>query len=131
MEDIKLRNLASIIVDSFSTGLPLGNLTSQLFINVYLHELDLYIKQSLKVRYYLRYADDMVLVSADRKNLEEIYVHVQLFLKQNLLLTSHKKVITSIYMGVDILGSVFFPQYERLRRSTERRKKSRETEDSH
>jgi len=129
IEDIKIRNLAFFVIDSFSDGLPLGNLTSQLFINVYLHELDIYVKQDLKVRYYLRYADDMVLVSADRKSLEETYACVQLFLKQNLLLISHKKMITSVYAGVDILGSVFFPQYERLRRSTERRKKRRETKE--
>lgn len=130
LEDIRVRNLVFIIIDSFSGGLPLGNLTSQLFINVYLHELDLYVKQSLKTPYYLRYADDMVIVSHNKEDLEEVYLHLQLFLKQNLFLTSHKKVISSIYAGVDILGSVFFPQYERLRRSTERRKKKREAESS-
>ncbi len=128
IEDIKIRNLIFIIIDSFPDGLPLGNLTSQLFINVYLHELDLYVKQSLKIPYYLRYADDMVIVSNNKQDLESIFLDLQNFLKEKLLLTSHKKVISSIYAGIDILGLVFFPRYERLRRSTEKRKKKREAE---
>lgn len=128
IENIRMRNIIFTVIDSFPIGLPLGNLTSQLFINVYLHELDVYVKQTLKIRYYLRYADDMVIISHNKEELEKIYLRLELFLKQNLFLTSHKKVISSIYAGVDILGSVFFPQYKRLRRSTERRKRKREAE---
>lgn len=126
IEDIGLKNLIYKVIDSFESGLPLGNLTSQLFINIYLHELDFYCKHILKIKHYIRYADDVVIISDNKEELETIYNDVQLFLKQELKLATHKKVIRSIYPGIDILGLVFFAKYERLRRSTERRKKLRE-----
>jgi RNA-directed DNA polymerase len=61
VDDMRLKNLIFVIIDSFPKGLPLGNLTSQLFINIYLHELDWYCKQTLKCRDYLRYADDIMI----------------------------------------------------------------------
>lgn len=114
------------IINSFSNGLPLGNLTSQLFINMYLHELDWYIKHALKCKHYLRYADDIVIISHDKEYLEKVYTLAQVFLIQNLRLTTHKKVIQSIYAGIDVLGLVFFSKYERLRRSTGRGRYKRE-----
>lgn len=123
--DIKLLRLIFIVVDSFPKGLPLGNLTSQLFINVYLHELDFYVKQRLGYKYYLRYADDMVFVSQNKKELEDMCQAPTIFLKEVLGLTTHKKVISSLYSGIDVPGLVFFAKYERLRRSTERRAKKR------
>ncbi|MCF7843574.1 reverse transcriptase/maturase family protein [Candidatus Gracilibacteria bacterium] len=126
IEDGRLKNLVYKVIGSFEDGLPLGNLTSQLFINIYLNELDWYVKQTLKCSHYLRYADDIVIISHNKEELETIYNDLQFFLKQELHLTTHKKVISSIYSGIDILGSVFFAKYERLRRSTKRRKKFRE-----
>ncbi len=126
IEDVKLKNFVYKIIESFPVGLPLGNLTSQLFINVYLHELDLYVKQILKCKYYIRYADDIVIVSKNKEDLEKIYNDLEFFLKQELNLTTHKKIISSVYFGIDVLGLVFFAKYERLRRSTERRKILRE-----
>lgn len=128
IEDAKLLELVYRVTDSFEKGLPLGNLTSQLFINVYLHELDWYVKQNLKLKYYLRYADDIVIISPEKEFLEDLYQNLKLFLKQKLHLTTHKKVVSSIYAGIDVLGLVFFSNYERLRRSTEKRKKRREKE---
>ncbi len=125
IEDVRLRNLVFIIINSFSDGLPLGNLTSQLFINIYLHEVDWYAKHILKCQYYIRYADDVVIVSHNKEELENLYQALEFFLKQELHLTTHKKILSSIYSGVDVLGLVFFPHYERLRRSTERRPKRR------
>lgn len=125
IEDIKIRNLVYSIIDSFPVGLPLGNLTSQLFVNVYLHEFDIYIKHLIKCPYYLRYADDIIIVHHDKEELENMYLHLQNFLKEKLYLTSHKKVVTSIYAGIDILGLVFFSKYERLRRITEKKAKLR------
>lgn len=121
ISDKKLLDLAFLIVDSFPKGLPLGNLTSQLFVNVYLHELDFYVKQKVKHKFYLRYADDVALVSQSKDELESLYKGLSLFLKNTLLITTHKKVMRSLYSGVDVLGIVFFAKYERLRRSTERR----------
>ena len=63
IEDSKILTLTEKIINSFGNGLPLGNLTSQLFINIYFHELDYYVKQACKIKCYLRYADDIVIVS--------------------------------------------------------------------
>lgn len=127
VEDERFKNLLFTVIDSFKNGLPLGNLTSQLFINIYLHELDWYCKQTLKVCHYLRYADDVIIVSGDKKYLEKLHQSMAFFIAQELHLETHKKVISSVYSGVDVLGLVFFQKYERLRRSTERRKKRRES----
>lgn len=116
--DDKLFDLIESIVESFECGLPLGNLTSQLFINVYLHELDLFCKHKLRIKNYLRYADDIVVVSNDKDELEVLYERTVLFLADELSLTAHKKSITTIYNGVDVLGVVFFPQYGILRKRT-------------
>lgn len=126
IKDDRLKNLIFIVIDSFPKGLPLGNLTSQLFINIYLHELDWYCKQTLKCTHYLRYADDIIVVSDDKEYLEKLYQNIAFFVSNELHLVTHKKVISSIYSGIDILGLVFFQKYERLRRSTERRQKRRE-----
>ena len=128
IEDKNILNLIVSIIDSFTKGLPLGNLTSQLFINIYLHELDYVVKQKINVTYYIRYADDVVVLSDDRQELVLIFWHVNLFLKQTLKLIVHKISISSLYGGVDMLGEVFFPKYKRLRRSTERRMRRRDCE---
>lgn len=116
--DEKLFELVKIIVESFAQGLPLGNLTSQLFINVYLHELDLFCKHKLRTKHYLRYADDIIIVSGDRYELEFVYEDISVFLKEKLLLLTHKKIITTVYRGIDVLGVVFFPRYGVLRKRT-------------
>lgn len=130
IQDTRLMNLVIIVIKSFPKGLPLGNLTSQLFINIYLHEIDWYVKQTCNCKYYLRYADDIVIVSQDKEELENLYEQLESFLKQELHLTTHKKVIRSIYSGIDVLGLVFFANYERLRRRTERKKRERENKSS-
>lgn len=119
--DEKLFELVKIIVESFERGLPLGNLTSQLFINVYLHELDLFCKHKLRTKHYLRYADDVVIVSDDRYELEFVYEDISVFLKEKLFLLTHKKIITTVYRGIDVLGVVFFPRYGVLRKRTRER----------
>lgn len=125
IEDSRVYELSEKIIDGFDVGLPLGNLTSQLFINVYVHELDHYTKHTLGIRHYLRYADDTIIVHESPTFLENIYVTLEGFLKETLSLTTHKQHIRSLYGGVDVLGEVFFAQYKRLRRSTERRMKKR------
>lgn len=121
------QNLINIIVDSFEksskTGLPLGNLTSQFFGNVYLHELDFYIKHTLKIKYYVRYCDDVVLVSSNKLELEKWLESITKFLKQKLLLTMHpNKIYFKKYtQGIDFLGYVIFPNYSILRKTTKKR----------
>ncbi len=116
------------VIDSFSSntsgvGIPLGNLTSQLFINIYMNELDQYIKRDLKAEYYLRYADDFILVSCDRTKLLSLIAPIRKFLVSRLQLELHpKKVsINTIASGVDVLGWVHFPHHRVLRTATKKR----------
>jgi len=120
--------LCTQVIDSFNSGiegmgLPLGNLTSQLFGNVYLHELDMYVKQELRVRHYIRYADDFVFLSQDRSQLENLLPKIRELLLKNLKLDLHKdKVfIQTFTSGVDFLGWVHFPHYRKLRTVTKNR----------
>lgn len=117
------------IVSSFYTkgnigkGLPLGNLTSQLLVNIYMNEFDQYIKHILKVKYYIRYADDFVFISKDKDYLEKLKLEIKDFLIDNLKLNLHpnKVFIETIYSGVDFLGFVHFSKYKILRTATRKR----------
>lgn len=104
-------------------GLPLGNLTSQLLVNIYMDWFDQYMKHRLKVKYYIRYADDFVVMSQDKKYLEDLLVQIKFFLGDNLLLELHpdKVSIKTFSSGVDFLGWIHFPKHRVLRTSTKRR----------
>jgi hypothetical protein len=115
------------VVESFEAkpgvGLPLGNLTSQLLVNVYMNELDQFVKHKLKVKHYIRYADDFVFLSESREWLEEQITSIQRFLEDSLHLELHPKKlsISTIASGVDFLGWVYFPTHQVLRTTTKRR----------
>ncbi len=111
-------------------GTPIGNLTSQLFANVYLDELDQYIKHVLKVKYYIRYCDDFVILSRDQDYLERTKEQVRDFLAKNLKLALHKdKVeIRKLGQGVDFLGYITVPHFRVLRAKTKKRVLKRVTE---
>ena len=98
------------------TGIPIGNLTSQFFANLYLDDVDHYIKQGLKVRPYLRYVDDMVVLDHDKYRLAEILaaVHEQLAMDR-LRLHSHKAQISLVADGFNVLGYIVYPTCRRLR----------------
>lgn len=104
-------------------GIPLGNLTSQLFANVYLNELDQYVKHKLRVKYYIRYCDDFVIISDDKKYLKELFGEIDLYLKTKLRLTLHpdKIEIRKLGQGIDFLGYVVLPHYKVLRTKTKKR----------
>ena len=106
-----------------SNGLPLGNLTSQLFVNVYMNEFDQFMKRILKVKYYIRYADDFVILSDNKSYLENLIFVIDNFLKDKLKLTLHpdKVYIKTFASGVDFLGWVHFPDHRVLRTATKRR----------
>ena len=110
-------------------GIPLGNVTSQLFANVYLHELDWYMKQTLGVRHYARYCDDFVVVSPDRDYLESLVDPIRVFLHSRLRLELHpsKVTIRSWDQGVDFLGFVLRPHTTTLRTKTKQRMLARVT----
>jgi len=123
-------NLLSEVIFSFKpngppgrAGLPLGNLTSQLFANVYLNELDQFVKHKLREKYYIRYADDFVIFSQDKKHLEDLIQQIQDFLQNNLKLTLHpdKIYIKTIYSGLDFLGWINFSDHRVMRIKTKKR----------
>lgn len=81
IKDREVLDLLDKIVDSGNKGLPIGNYTSQWFANFYLQDLDHYIKEELKVPYYLRYMDDMILFHRNKKELHKIKNKIEIFLK--------------------------------------------------
>jgi RNA-directed DNA polymerase len=121
--------LLSEIIGSFHTegrpgvGLPLGNLTSQLLVNVYMNEFDHYLKRELKIRYCVRYADDFVILHENRTYLESTVPEISRHLETKLKLSLHpnKVFIKTLSSGVDFLGWVYFPHHRVLRTSTKKR----------
>lgn len=99
-------------------GMPIGNLTSQFFANLYLNELDQFIKHQLRCRHYIRYMDDMILLSASADELRQWMLDIDRFLNRelNLALHPHKRTILPIGNGVDFLGYVVRPFYTLVRR---------------
>lgn len=109
--------------DKINVGLPLGNLTSQLFVNIYMNEFDQFVKRKLKVRYYIRYADDFVIFSESKLCLEQLIPELSKFLENKLKLTLHPKklFIKTLASGVDFLGWVNFARHRVPRTATKRR----------
>lgn len=104
-------------------GIPIGNLTSQLFSNIYMDDLDQFIKHKLKIKYYIRYADDFMILSHDKTELEDLVGPIQTFLKHGLDLDLHpdKIIYRKLTSGVDFLGYIVFPYYILPRTKTKRR----------
>jgi retron-type reverse transcriptase len=126
--DEDVRGILSGVVGSFDSGtrgkgLPLGNLTSQLLVNIYMNEFDQFVKHKLKIKYYIRYADDFVFLSDDRSYLESLLSPVRNFLRDRLKLNLHpnKVFIKTLASGVDFLGWVHFPDHRVLRTATKKR----------
>jgi retron-type reverse transcriptase len=126
--DPGILRLLECVVESFSStalgkGLPLGNLISQLLVNIYMNEFDQFVKHKLKVKYYIRYADDFVFLSEKKESLERMLPHIQDFLRETLKLELHpdKVFIKTLASGVDFLGWVHFPDHRVLRTATKKR----------
>lgn len=121
--------LLSEVLNSFNSkagegkGIPLGNLTSQIFANIYMNELDQFIKHRLKVKYYLRYADDFVILSPDKKNFDFYISSIKEFLITKLKLELHPKkiIIRKLEWGIDFLGYIVLPHYILPRTKTKKR----------
>lgn len=98
-------------------GLPIGNLTSQFFSNVYLNPLDQFVKHKLKCKYYCRYVDDMLLMDKDAGYLNYAYAEINKFLQNNLALSlNHKKKnMNTLCKGFDFVGHVIKPNSLHLR----------------
>lgn len=91
--------------------MPIGNLTSQLFSNIYLNSFDHFIKEDLKIRYYGRYVDDFILIHQDKEKLKNLIPHIRTYLETNLHLVLHPKKIylQPISHGVEFLGAIIKP----------------------
>jgi retron-type reverse transcriptase len=117
------------VIDSFhsengsAVGLPLGNLTSQLLVNVYMNEFDQFVKRKLKVKYYLRYADDFIVLHGNQSYLVDLVPKFAAFLESDLHLSLHPKklFIKTLTSGMDFLGWIHFPHHRVPRTSTKRR----------
>ena len=126
VKDVDTSRLFTTIIDSFYTkgetgiGLPLGNLTSQLLVNIYMNEFDRFVKRELRIRHYVRYADDFVMLHGNRDYLRELLPKLSAFLGGRLKLSLHpdKVFIKTLASGVDFLGWVHFPGHRVLRTST-------------
>ncbi|MFH1650242.1 MAG: reverse transcriptase domain-containing protein [Candidatus Woesearchaeota archaeon] len=101
-------------------GMPLGNLTSQFFANVYLNELDQFAKHELKAKYYIRYVDDFVILHQSRKQLEDYKEKIDNFLADTLKLKLHpdKSHIIKLEKGINFLGfRIFFHHHLLVKRN--------------
>jgi len=107
----KIPENKSLFFAPADTGLPIGNLTSQFFANIYLNELDQYIKHGLKAKYYLRYVDDFLLLNKNKKQLIIWKEKIEKFLNKRLLLqlNQKKQIINLANTGIDWLGYVVKP----------------------
>jgi len=129
ISDENIIKLLENVIESFTArkgkrvGLPLGNLTSQLFVNIYMNRFDQFMKHKLRVKHYIRYADDFVILSENKRKLENIVDPISKFLHDRLRLDLHpdKVSITTVSSGVDFLGMVSFTDYRILRTKTKRR----------
>lgn len=104
-------------------GVPLGNLTSQIFANVYLYKFDWFVKHELGVKHYLRYADDFLILDTSPQKLRK---HIDVFdnyLRSNLDLEIHpsKIIFRKLKLGIDFLGYVVFPHHVLPRTKTKKR----------
>ena len=119
--------LVDILLESFEKekgkGLPLGNVTSQLFANVYFDVFDQYVKHVLKATYYFRYCDDFIIIHPDQQFLLELLEKIKIFLYEQLALDLHpnKVEIRPLNRGMDFLGYVTVPHMIVLRTRTKRR----------
>lgn len=97
-------------------GIPIGNLTSQFFANLYLNEFDHWIKETCRCRAYLRYVDDMVLLSNDKGMLHEMkHKIIQRLIDDRLTLHPKKQRISQVKEGLDLLGYTVFADFKLLR----------------
>ncbi|MDP2656198.1 MAG: reverse transcriptase/maturase family protein [bacterium] len=124
--DRVMKLLEQIIVGfevSKGKGIPLGNVTSQLFANIYLNELDQFVKHVLKATYYIRYCDDFVIISHDKVWLGELIMRLQEFLSQRLCLELHPKKVSirKWSQGIDFLGYISLPDHTIVRPLTRKR----------
>ena len=127
IDDPDILRLLSNIIDSHGAsagkGMPLGNLTSQLIANIYLHELDWFMKHTLRQKHYIRYCDDFIILGLNRDALLSLVPKIADFIQARLKLAlhPHKVTVRSWSQGIDFLGYVVKPHNTVLRGKTKQR----------
>lgn len=127
LKDKNTLRLTNLIIDSYhkdtNKGIPIGNLTSQLFANIYLNELDRFVKHTIHCKYYVRYMDDFVLLNTNKQELWDWYKLIKEFTFDQLKLEvkDKKTVLSSCDKGISYLGYIVFPNKILLRSSTIKR----------
>jgi len=108
-------------------GLPIGNYSSQFSANLYLNQLDQFVKRELKCKYYVRYVDDLVLLDKNGEKLKYLRDKINLFLKENLdlELNLNKTKLQSMDKGIDFLGYFIEPKYILVRQKVVKRLKNK------
>ena len=115
-KDKNLLWLLDTVVDS-SNNIPIGFYTSQWFANFYLTDLDHYIKEKLKIKYYIRYLDDMIIFSNNKKELGKVRIKISEYLnKEKLKLKDNYSLFKVESRCIDFLGYRFYRGYTTLRR---------------
>jgi retron-type reverse transcriptase len=125
IKDEKTIRLIELILENHSSknsknsGMPLGNLTSQFFANVYLNELDQYIKHKLKIKYYIRYVDDFIIMHDTKDNLKSYKIKIDMFLQSKLKIELHKEKskIRLLNQGISFLGFRIFYFHKLLKKN--------------
>jgi retron-type reverse transcriptase len=147
LNDEKILHYVKIIISSYletniinpltskSTGMPIGNVTSQLFANIYLHDLDFYVENTIKPQFrkqgkdifYIRYVDDFVFLAKEKADLIAIETLVLRFLEVSLKLSvsAKKLILNKIKCGIPFLGYVILPNKLKIRNDTIRRFKKK------
>ena len=127
IKDEKLLKLTSIFIfDDEEQGIPIGNYTSQYFANIYLNELDHFIKERLLVKYYVRYMDDLVLLLKDKNECKFVLKKIKNFINKKLKLQLNNK--SRYYpnkMGINFCGYRIFEEYKLLRNRSKRNIKNK------
>ena len=124
IKDAETLALLDLIIDSGSDtgrGIPVGNLTSQLFANIYLDALDKHVKETLRARYFIRYMDDFVILSGDKAELYRLWRAVEEFLCAELGLRLNPKTgIVAAKNGVDFCGYRHYADHKKVRKRSVR-----------
>jgi hypothetical protein len=100
-------------------GMPIGNLTSQMFANLYLNELDMFAKHDLRLHYYIRYMDDIIVLHQDKQFLARTKDEIEAFLNNNLnLQLNAKTAIRPCSMGIEFVGYRVWATHRKIRKKT-------------
>lgn len=108
-EGLKIKEIENLPVYKYGKGLPIGNMTSQILAVYYLNELDHFIKENLKIKHYIRYMDDGVLLSRDKEHLKKCLCEIEkIVTKYELKLNNKTRIENVTKNGIDFLGFRFY-----------------------